>query len=867
MLVLAAFAIARAQSNAFTPIEVVKDAVRVQVLTPSLVRIETKGPEGWEDRKTFTVVSRPDKVTDQTGDELNLGSFKIEIPPNAKPQDVKIEDNSGNTIYQWDGKPITHSFLPAPSENFKTYAIEDAPRIVPPAWGATTPPPDNKNFPENSGWDTTNEAPDIYVFLKGSQGYQGLRKDFLDLTGHTPMPPLAAFGLWDSRYYEYKQQEALDTIDTYRQHGFPLDFFVVDTDWRVNGSHGYDVSTKDFPDMKQFIADAHAKHVKLMYNDHPEPVSPNALAPEEFAYREHGLDELLDWGADVWWYDRNWSTHLHEPAPGIAAETWGPMIYHDVTAKAHPDKRPILMSNVQGIDNGLRHYAPHPAFHRYPIWWTGDTSAHFPYLQYGVENGVDEGVLGLLPYVNEDLGGHIGHPTPELYTRYLEYGALSPITRLHCTKGEYREPWIFGKEAEDIVRDYIKLRYRLLPTFYQAAHQAYVDGTPLLRRGDLYWPNYPEAASNTQYLLGDNLLIAPTLESVNPTPKLIPADLIHTDNGEQGMFGEYFSNTKLEGQPVLSRVDPKIDFDWNAGSPAPGMPAENFSIRWTGKLGPVPETGDYELAVRMDDGCRLFLDGKNLIDDWRGHAEITDEATVHLDKGHIYNLRLEYLQLGYDDLCHLEWRLPSEHKKVAQRTLWVPPGEWEDLWTGKRLEGPKTITVDSPLRQTAMYARVGGIILTAPNMEYTGEKPWDPITVDAYPDFSRISTTELYEDDGQSNAYLSGGYRTTNVSVSEIALRPIRVLISGAKGAVTQAPGRRGWIVRVHLPPGSTVSSVHDANLNALKYTLLRPSGSPVKIPFLGEGSPPPADAGPIVEVKLPPEDVTNSQEIAIATH
>src|SRR2546423_11512921 len=63
------------------------------------------------------------------------------------------------------------------------------------------------------------------------------------------MPAMAAFGFWDSRYYEYKQKEALDLIDTYRKRGYPLDFFVVDTDWRVNGSHGYQISTKDFPHM------------------------------------------------------------------------------------------------------------------------------------------------------------------------------------------------------------------------------------------------------------------------------------------------------------------------------------------------------------------------------------------------------------------------------------------------------------------------------------------------------------------------------------------------------------------------------------------------------------------------------------------
>src|SRR5205823_2658852 len=150
----------------------------------------------------------------------------------------------------------------------------------------------------------------------------------------------------------------------------PLDYLVIDTDWRVNGSHGYKVETKDFPNMRRFIRDAHERHVSLMFNDHPEPVAKTALAPAEMLFRWKGLTKLLNWGADVWWYDRNWVTHLHEPAPGISKEVWGARLFHDITLTARPGRRALVMSNVEGIDNGRIDYAPHPALHRFPIWWT-----------------------------------------------------------------------------------------------------------------------------------------------------------------------------------------------------------------------------------------------------------------------------------------------------------------------------------------------------------------------------------------------------------------------------------------------------------------------------------------------------------------
>ncbi len=488
---------------------------RVQVLSPWLVRIEQKGPGGFEDRATFTVVDRTPQAADAGVSEqdgctrIYTDDWEIRIPETASALDAIALETKAGGRRMLGSHDLKNTWLPSPSELPASWILSDHPRIVPPAQGAL-PPPGNEKHPK-SGWDMTHGATDLYLFFPQASGYERFREDFLRLTGPVPVPPLYAFGLWYSRYHPYGENTALDVIDRFRRASIPLDVFVVDTDWRVGASCGYAVNTNLFPDMARFVQRAHDKQVRIMLNDHPEPRGTHALSPEELTFRHDGLRALLDMGVDVWWYDRNWHTHLQEPAPGLCREVWGMRLYHDVTREARPNQRPLIMSNADGINNGRMETPSHPAAHRYPVWWTGDTIAEWEYLARGVSNGVDAGVVSLLPYVHEDLTGHHGQPDPELYVRFMQYGVLSPIARIHCTVGVTRYPWNYGPNIERITGNYIRLRYRLLPMIYAAAHRAAADGTPLLRRCDLEWPLRPEARDSTQYLFGDDLLVAPIL--------------------------------------------------------------------------------------------------------------------------------------------------------------------------------------------------------------------------------------------------------------------------------------------------------------------------------------------------------------------
>jgi len=162
--------------------------------------------------------------------------------------------------------------------------------------------------------------------------------------------------------------------------------------------------------------------------------------------------------------------------------------------------------------------------------------------------------------------------------------------------------------------------------------------------------------------LGDKVVVYGTLGSIGSS--LIPSSAFSTGSGNEnqhGLRGEYFSNPTLAGNPVSIRVDAAVNFDWvnqSAALNGTHVGPENFSVRWTGKL-IAPVTGHYEFSFAADDGCRLFLDGKKIIDHWVPSSLEVETAEVDLTQGQSYDLRAEYFQLSGDAAVRLEWKVPS----------------------------------------------------------------------------------------------------------------------------------------------------------------------------------------------------------------
>jgi beta-glucosidase len=151
---------------------------------------------------------------------------------------------------------------------------------------------------------------------------------------------------------------------------------------------------------------------------------------------------------------------------------------------------------------------------------------------------------------------------------------------------------------------------------------------------------------------------------------------------KKGMRGEYFNNMDLSGKSFLNRIDSTIDFTFGSNSPAPGILEDKFSIRWTGKI--IPPDTIYHIGTSCDDGSRLYLDGKLLIDDWIEHGEKPIGAEVKLIPGKEYEVVFEYFENMLGACARLTWDLGqkdfSKAKAVAEKNdmvilvLGISPG-------------------------------------------------------------------------------------------------------------------------------------------------------------------------------------------------
>ena len=420
-----------------------------------------------------------------------------------------------------------------------------------------------------------------------------------------------------------------------------------------------------------------------------------------------------------------------------------------------------------------------------------------------IENCLDAGADQFCPYLNDNLGGHRGFTSEEVYLRYVQYGSFSPITRLHCAMWFTRLPWDFGNEIEDSANKYFKLRYRLLPHIYSAARKTFEDGTPLLQRCDLRYSGEAQAADRSQFLFGEGLLVAPVFEGLEAYSPVALAGLLHTPDDKSGLLGEYFDNLTFSGDPKVVRVDAKMQFNWRNRSPAPGLPAHRFSVRWTGQVGPVPESGLYRFSTHPSGGLTMTLDGRLIIGRWSPHSEAFARSdVVYLQAGRRYPIAIEYLNRNGAGPFGLILE-SVVRKEVVDRSLWLPPGEWTDLWTGQRLAGGRQIVKPSPLTVMPMYAECGVPILSTPQLYNTeGAIPWKTIVVDLFignADFRQA--TELYEDDGWSNAYVNGACCQTPLTAKK-AGNLITLSIDALRGDLPNAPKHRDWVLRVHLPSG-----------------------------------------------------------------
>lgn len=156
-----------------------------------------------------------------------------------------------------------------------------------------------------------------------------------------------------------------------------------------------------------------------------------------------------------------------------------------------------------------------------------------------------------------------------------------------------------------------------------------------------------------------------------------------------GLRAEYFNNTTLGGSPVLTRVDPTVNFDWGTGSPSAGVVnVDNYSVRWSGQV-EAPVSGSYTFATTTDDGVRLWVNGQQLINDWNGHPPKTNTGpALTLTAGQKYDIRMEYFEGSGGAVARLLWAYPGQSQQAIPKERLYPPGGSARLAATEDVEEP-----------------------------------------------------------------------------------------------------------------------------------------------------------------------------------
>ena len=206
-----------------------------------------------------------------------------------------------------------------------------------------------------------------------------------------------------------------------------------------------------------------------------------------------------------------------------------------------------------------------------------------------------------------------------------------------------------------------------------------VDAFTLLRGRDVTPPPTPTSTLGPPPLVTPTATASPTF-TPSPTPTVSPTRT-QTPLPTPTVFvywkGEYYANRTLSGNPVLVRADPVISFNWGRGSPAPQVPADNFSVRWTRRVD--FDGATYRFFVTVDDGVRLWINDVLLIDAWYDGSERTVVGTRSLVRG-TYDVRLEYYEHTDEALVRFWWEKETSYP------------DWKgEYWANPDLAGPSDL--------------------------------------------------------------------------------------------------------------------------------------------------------------------------------
>jgi len=411
-------------------------------------------------------------------------------------------------------------------------------------------------------WQMQAHSPELdYYLIYGPQPAQILNT-YTRLTGRMPLPPRWALGYHQCRWSYESEWVVRQLAQEFRDRRIPCDVIHLDIDYM----RGYRVFTwhpQRFPHPAQLLKDLAQEGFKTVaildpgVKYEPEadyPIFDQGIAQDAFVRDASGKlfhgyvwpdkavfpdflrPEVRQWWGDCQaaltevgvagiWNDMNEPAIDDRPFGDGGQKIWFPLdapqgpesegathaethnLYGQMMARAsaeglerlRPDRRSFVLtrSGFAGIQ-------------RWSSVWMGDNHSLWDHLEMSLPMLCNMGLSGVA-FVGCDVGGFAGNATAELFARWMQVGILYPLMRAHSALSTAQhEPWVFGDRVESICREYIQLRYRLLPYLYSLFWQAATTGAPILRPLLYEFPDDPRTYTlHDQVLLGPSLLAAP----------------------------------------------------------------------------------------------------------------------------------------------------------------------------------------------------------------------------------------------------------------------------------------------------------------------------------------------------------------------
>lgn len=542
---------------------------------------------------------------------------------------------------------------------------------------------------------------DYYLFYGGAQNLAPIVQQYTALTGRSPLPPKWALGFQQCRYSYFPDTEVSRVAATFREKDLPADVLYLDIhymqDYKVFTWHeerfakpehlleqlhqeGFEVVTIVDPGVKveddyDIYESGKAQDVFVKYLDgqpYEGGVWPGichfpdftAARVREWWGQQFGtlvkpgvrgfwndMNEPAVWGnsfPDVTRFERDGEGGTHKNTHNVYGLQMARATYEG--ARRHmPKERPFVLT--RSAFSGIQNYA---------ALWTGDNVANEEHLFLGTRLINSLGLTGVW-FCGNDIGGFIGDVSADVFVRWLQVGAFSPFFRCHSmVNSRSAEPWTFGESATEIARNYIKLRYRIMPYLYSEVQRACNSGIPVHKPLAF---NYPQDALcyhpqyQNQFLIGDSWLVVPCSPGQQFTRLYLP----------KGQWYDLYNDALLEGEQELVYETPlyKLPIFVKAGAVLPMVePGRNVydrqapAMEW--HLYPGAESGQWHFYD--DDGrSYAYAEGASYQRTVRWDAE-TETLTLEAAQGS-YALPEEHLRLYWHGEAPL--RLFSEGKELV----------------------------------------------------------------------------------------------------------------------------------------------------------------------------------------------------------